>query len=472
MGLFEQFPWTNFDRLNLDALMRKVSDAVLTNKRVEERIETLVPEIIDQAIEDGRITPTPQLLESKNLVFAGDSNWSFGQSAIDEMLRYMPGCSVTNLHVPGSGGTWSTILTQLSGYQGTPDVIFLCAGGNALPGSLESHNLGGLLGAPDTRSHTLADMSISSNQTQFNYMRSVFQYIRDTWPRALVYTVIRSNQPKKDRGLWYYLKFYEQQICQEWGVPVIDANNIMNLTYWNSTQKAIYNMPDEQHFTAEAYLRYMPGVGVLAEANAAVQFSQMPSDFYVPMQAVDSTLDPGDPLNAEKMVRWVAEHCAPMYGNAWSAGGTAHCHVRANVVDECRFSIEVVYNNDYTQRDLRGIIWLPDRQILILDDSTITGDAHAYASNVIQKRTIQSYATPPSLETLADGVYGILNTEAADYNSDGELPTAGGGLLTVASVRALVYSGTPNRIYTYVRASDGALWTGVNQGGAITWYAH
>lgn len=56
MGLFEQFPWTNFDRLNLDALIAAVKKIETTTEDIHDRIETLVPQLFYQALRDGTIT--------------------------------------------------------------------------------------------------------------------------------------------------------------------------------------------------------------------------------------------------------------------------------------------------------------------------------------------------------------------------------------------------------------------------------
>ena len=56
MGLFEQFPWTNFDRLNLDALIAAVKKIETTTDDINDRIETLVPQLFAQALADGTIT--------------------------------------------------------------------------------------------------------------------------------------------------------------------------------------------------------------------------------------------------------------------------------------------------------------------------------------------------------------------------------------------------------------------------------
>lgn len=56
MGLFEQFPWTNFDRLNLDALIAAVKKIETTTDDIHDKIETMVPILFQQALADGTIT--------------------------------------------------------------------------------------------------------------------------------------------------------------------------------------------------------------------------------------------------------------------------------------------------------------------------------------------------------------------------------------------------------------------------------
>ena len=56
MGLFEQFPWTNFDRLNLDALIKAVKNIETTTEDIHDKIETMVPALFEQALRDGTIT--------------------------------------------------------------------------------------------------------------------------------------------------------------------------------------------------------------------------------------------------------------------------------------------------------------------------------------------------------------------------------------------------------------------------------
>lgn len=407
------------------------------------------------------------LHENKHIVFSGDSNWAFGTAASDKMLELMPGCTVENIHTGGQ--SWDNIYTQITGYSGTPDILILCAGGNSIPGTITQYDLGRWLGAPNPRDHTVPDMTVTANQNMFNWMKASFEYIRNTWPRCLVFVVIRANQPKKPRSAWYYLKFYEQQICQEWGVPVIDANNIMNQTFWNDVQTAIYNQSDGQHYTAEAYQRYIPTIGAMIEANAAVQFSQMPSHFLVPMAAVDTSLPVGSQANAIAMVKWIAANCCPMFTGSWAVSGRAQAYMGAGVADSARFAIEVNYNDDL-ECDIRGFVWLGDREIVAINESTYSNDTHERLGSVMIKRTIESYATAPSLRSLPDGIYSMLNASAAAYNQEGDLPTAYGGLLTVCTLASPGQSGSYNRIYQYTRASNGDLYTGFNYGGgAITW---
>ena len=415
------------------------------------------------------ITGDKHIIENAHIVFAGDSNWGFGSEPLSKMLELMPGCTGENIHV--GGGSWENIYAQVTGYNGTPDVFLLNAGGNSINNNgVTGADIGGILGAPDVRDHTVPDVSVAENQTIFNYIKATFNHIRNTWPRCLIYVVIRANQPFKPRSAWYYWKFYEQQICQEWGVPVIDANNIMNQTYWNDAQKAIYNQSDGQHYTTEAYNRYLPGIAALLESFAAVQFSQVPNNFFVPRSVINTSLTNTDVRNIQAMVKWVAQHCCPAYCAAWFAGGRVQAFISSGTAATGRFFMQANYN-DALQVDARGMIIGEDDNYKQFIERTYS-NATKSDLGVMMSSHYYNSSTVQSLTTAESGCYEIGPTALAAYQAAGEIPSAVTSACTITvhrvqSNNALLTSGY--RIYQMI-TYQGNLYTGHNNNGStIVW---
>lgn len=419
---------------------------------------------------DNLDTGEKHIVENMHLVFAGDSNWGFSGSDLQNMLTYLPGCTGEDIHT--GGGSWAEVYSQVTGYTGTPDVLLLNSGGNSINNNgITVSDIGGILGAPDVRDHTVPDMTQSANQTVFNYMKATFQYARDTWPRCLIYVVIRSNQPFKPRSAWYYWKFYEQQICQEWGVPVLDANNIMNLTYWNDTQKAIYNQSDGQHFTSEAYRRYLPGIAELLKSFAAVQFSQAPNNFLVPRSVINTSYTNTDVRNTQAMVRWVAEHCCPAYCAAWYVGGRVQAYMSSGTAATGRFFLQANYN-DALKVDARGMVIAEDDNYFQFQIKTYSGDERNILGTCVTSRYLNTSTASPSLKTAPEGVYELGSNAVSAYKTAGEIPSAVSGVVsvTVHRVQNMSYPGeSGTRIFSLI-TYNGSYYVGRNNNGAdITW---
>lgn len=396
-----------------------------------------------------------RLFDGVHIVLAGDSNWaSMPDSSLARLREIM---NATTSNISSGGAKWKNVYEQITGYSGTaPDIIILNSLGSDIVGNIWSYDLGGLWGAPDVRDHTVPNMSTAANQTVFNYMKATYKYIRDTWPRAYIYVMVRANRFGKPRSSWYYLKFYEQQIAQEWGVPVIDGNNVMNITGFNETQLAIFNQSDGQHYNTEGYNRMADVLAYMLESNGTISYSQMPDQYFVPSSEVSTSQSADLLTNMRPLFAWVCAHCAPMYTNHWSCNGRAVAKMGTSF-QSVRFIANCAYNDDL-EYDAEGIMWSKDARQMVKVHQDNYGGSITRSAEEIYTRTSISTETAATLDLakMECGVYTFSDAGATNLIDAGMLPTGtAGGVLFVARLGQYTGTGNDNRMYFYISRARG-----------------
>lgn len=397
-----------------------------------------------------------KLYDGVHIVLAGDSNWaSMPDSSLARLRNIM---NATTSNISAGGAKWKETYQQVTNYSGTePDIFLLNSLGSDILGNIWSYDLGGLWGAPDVRDHTVPNMNVSANQTTFNYMKATYKYIRDTYPRARIYVMVRANRFGKPRSSWYYLKFYEQQIAQEWGVPVIDGNNVMNLTGFNETQLAIFNQSDQQHYNTEGYNRMADVLAYMLESNGTISYSQMPDQYFVPSSEVSTSQSADRLTNMRPLVAWVCAHCAPMYTNHWGMNGRAVAKMGTSF-QSVRFIANCAYNDDL-EYDAEGIMWSKDAKKLIkVHQDNYGGSVTRDAQEIYSRESVDTTtAGTLDLATLDAGFYTFSDAGATALINNGMLPAGtAGGVLFVARLGQYTGSGNDNRMYWYISRARGA----------------
>lgn len=272
------------------------------------------------------------------ILLVGDSsleNWK-GTSALLE--DYMHDALVVNRAF--GGGRWRhfdgdeterTVWGQVNNYTPisteAPNVVIVLCGSNdlILAANQESstQRIGDFLGAPDPWSEAVVT---GEQATTFGGMRSALRLIRTKWPKAQVYGITRADHRVIDDNLWNYFKFYEVQIFQKFGIPVIDFNSICNLAHFIAEQRAWANISDELHYTQEMNARQQKHLaGILNSGSPTTISVQQPSVFYVPSFADDVGTNNYN-INTQAMievfarrVNWVLNHCNLEYQDAYNS---------------------------------------------------------------------------------------------------------------------------------------------------------
>lgn len=239
MGLFENFPYTNFQNLNLDYLLRETKNNVENINNINEQLKTL-DDTIDQHIENlissGKIdtiignTVGQSWLANKKIVVYGDSTAEISVSYIYAIANKMTSANITNRAIGGStlsttttdpqnGYTLINAATDLDNF----DMLFLCYGTNdwATGTPLYGNNSGTWFGAlRDTIRAALA--------------KNPSLYIVVFLP---LYSTTDGTVPEKN-GLGMTVRDYAElgeSLCAYLGIPVYNLNKISGSGIYNYT---------------------------------------------------------------------------------------------------------------------------------------------------------------------------------------------------------------------------------------------
>ena len=399
-----------------------------------------------------------KLVRGKSVVMIGDSSiGQMTQEEIDLLKLAMPDCTITKT---ATAARWTNVYDAVRNYAGDPDIYILLAGSNDL---VSNETVADTCGAPDIA----LQHGIVGDTTAFNSMRLTLDYIRANHPRAEIYCLQRANHPQKRRSAWYYFKYYEAAIMKEYGVPVIDTNDILNLTYWSDDQKAIYVQSDGLHYTHEMYIRYLTTLGYMLESNVTPSDMELPNCFYAPASVLDSNLSSFDPANIAAAVRWVFEHCYTRAGGnqgQYLAGGVIVPVGGSTVFYE--FEGNGSYStNMQTFMHCRSIVKRPDELLFI--ESNASGDP--IINSLIMSEAFYDSTDPKDLASLPDGDYVFL-AAVAQASTNFPAGNTSGGHVTVRRNRTRAGLPNGNGLFTFHAYSSNKLYIGTNVGtGSITW---
>lgn len=104
MGLFENFPYTNFQQMNLDWLLRKIKEISGTVNNINDTINDSVNTIIQQLATDGslgELIKQNAWYTNKKIVAYGDSSGTYENNFVDILINTF-GVNITNRCIGGT----------------------------------------------------------------------------------------------------------------------------------------------------------------------------------------------------------------------------------------------------------------------------------------------------------------------------------------------------------------------------------
>lgn len=399
------------------------------------------------------------LVRGKKVVLVGDSSISqMSQSEIDLMIKANPDCTITNT---GLSSRWTNVNDTVRAYSGDVDIWLLLAGSNDL---VSNYTVADTLGAPDIAKQS----GTPGDTTAFNSIRLTLDYIRANYPRSEIYCLQRANHPTKRRSAWYYFKYYEAAIMKEYGVPVIDTNDIINLTNWSPEQKAIYVKSDGLHYTAVMYQRYLTTLGYMLASNVTPSDMELPNCFYVPDSVINSSYPFSDEINAAECVKWVFQHCYTRAGGnqgQFLAGGAIVPSGGTNTYFY-EFEGNAFYDADMlTMQHFRAIIKRPEHLILAYDESGQT-----VTNTIIMSQSFFDADSSRDLRYMAEGDY-VFTGGAAQAATNFPAGNTSGGHVMIRRNKVRYGQSDGNPLYIFHAFTDNRLFIGTALANdtVITW---
>jgi len=207
---------------------------------------------------DGTIT-AESFYTRANFVMLGDSN-AKGYDLVDGVFAVLrdkyPNATFTNLAI--GGATWtgqvngqaytSNLYAQAQNITGTPDVIFVWAGGNDI--SLYSTSHQSSLGEPKFNSFDENDFDLS---TTYNGCNKTLLYLRKTYPNAKIVGVVRTYKDSQRLNLQTSIYGMLVALYKKYNCGVINLNDYSSICDAVSAQKTKYFMPDGVHYNEDAF---------------------------------------------------------------------------------------------------------------------------------------------------------------------------------------------------------------------------
>lgn len=443
---------TNIRRITVDEKINYIEERYAQTIRDLEssftELEEAVPDRFE-ALENG-------YLYNKKLLLLGDSS-------IEEMRTYNHfaeycNCEIENL---GTGSaTWNDIATvQMFNINSTPDLILILAGSNDI-NAADPAFLGGRLGSPDVHNH---NYDVNNTQT-FNRIKQVFSQLRSRFPYAEIILMTRANHPQIPADKWFYFKYFECMIANEFGVPVINWNELINFTYWNSEQGAWILLQDNLHYTDAAINRVTQKICyILKNAWTYNLTLDKPTSFFSPVeyQGYNRTI-------FMQALAWAGRYCYNQSGGGlghYSGGMTVRGY---NAISQTEFWLR----GDVFATDSNARIILPADaghcyygQVTYQADGTITVDRYTEFL-MVNNMTGES----GNISDLDTGVYLI---RGGDYGSFTNMPPqAGANAIIVFRFYIDDTNGFGNYLAMHL-GNDSNVYKGNDngKGTAITWNA-
>lgn len=400
-----------------------------------------------------------KLMRGKKVVFIGDSTVNqMTQAELNLMQEAMPDSTITKTAV---AATWADMYNVARSYSGTADVFVLICGSNDI---LNNNVVALNCGAPDigTRGGDPAGTGA------FNYMKLTLDWMRSAYPRAQIFCLQRADHPQRRRSLWYYFKYFEAAIMKEYGVPVIDLNDVVNLTNWNDAQKALYVQSDNLHYTHEMYVRLLTTLGYMLESNVTPSDMEVPSCYYVPESVLVDPSDVYAPVNFAACVDWIFQHCYTRGGGnqgQFIAGGAIVPNPGTNSTVFFMFEGNGSYSADMLiYQGCRAIIKRPDHLFWMESDGTSFN-----VNTVIMTESFFDTSNPIDIRALPEGDYVFLSAVASVSTGFPAGNTDGGHLVVRRNKTAAGVEGG-NGLFMFHAYQSNKLYIGTNvSAGNILW---
>lgn len=243
--------------------------------------------------------------QAPEIALLGDS--SIRDITDDTMITdYFNGANVSNYYRSGDGNIgWDNLNVQIQRISDTPDIIIIQCGSNNIPGTT-SADFGGIMGAPDITDHTVSN----NPQTIFEWMKYDINYLKNAFPAAQIYTILRATHPTKPRIYWEYYSYFFKAIMREWAVPVIDAQELVNFSTFVTAQNTIFTQSDGIHYNQDMYARWLPKLSNIIQSGSPTDSAlTRPAYFFAPASVLDANYAATSDYNYRALLNWVVRHC-------------------------------------------------------------------------------------------------------------------------------------------------------------------
>ncbi len=360
-----------------------------------------------------------------------------GDSAIHDMpislfRPYFNGAQITSYYQSGDGNIgWTNLMTQINRITEAPDIVIIWCGSNDIPGTT-SADFGGIIGAPDITDHSISN----DPMTVVEWMKYCINYIKNAYPSAQIYNVLRPTHPNKPRSFWEYYAWVQKSIMREWAVPVIDAQELVNFSTFVTAQNTIFTDTDGQHYNNDLYARLVPKIANAIQAGAPETSDiTRPTYFFAPASVINTSFARGSDVNIRHVLSWIVRHCTQP-GSGTGAGtfigkGLAHSDLGDTFASFLAFvytagTTKILYTNgiDFScyvldstdnESEIGGLVQTYD----ITSDNTRAWFNFPIGDYVVRFSALETLSLPASVVTvLRVAQANVLMKIRKSYNND------------------------------------------------------
>lgn len=389
-------------------------------------------------------------LNEKKIAILGDSSMSAWQTY--DHLSEFTNASIDNQAT--SGAKWADIITQLQAITELPDIIIVLCGSNDITAS-DTNRYGEALGAPDVANH-----EYKNDGTVFDTIKKFLSLARSSYPKAEIICLERATHPIISRPKWEYYTYFESQIMNEWGVPVIDTLQLLNFAYFNTAQQAWAVLGDHLHYSDEMNERYQQHLCYLLKNAWMYNVSfKKPTIYYSALPTNNNQI-----LGITQPAAWVTIHCQDNQSpGAFEDVILVHYYDSASQVDRTvRCMASTVSNSCRILAFISGALWYttinrdPETETYTLVDAKVLQGINQYIPS------IATTDNPFNISTLDNETIFVTYSNYSKYTNTP--PVAASYAITCFKNQTyrtyLAISFTTNHAYMGRSSQDG---------GEITW---
>lgn len=232
MGLFENFPYTNFQQMNLDWIIKKTKELESSVKNIDNTVQSDVNEILNDWKNDGTLADlinqdvfnqisAQNIFNNKNIMCYGDSTGALPNSAFNRLSDKLTNSTIINKSVSGASITPlynNNIINQINAadLQDT-DIVLIAGGINDWQNSASLDNI-------DTYTTSIINTIYNANKNILIIWLLPFYSYR-VFANGVNINNIGLNIPDYNNKI--------AEVCNRHGVGVIDQYSISGCNQYN-----------------------------------------------------------------------------------------------------------------------------------------------------------------------------------------------------------------------------------------------